>query len=243
MQSNLCTLLFAVLVACTMACQTKPTYDTIISQGMIYDGSGGKPIVADIGILNDTIAAIGDLSKATSREVVNANGKAVAPGFINMMGHSEESLFADGRGQSDIRQGVTLEVFCEMSFGPLNEQMKKQLQEGQGDIKYPVNWNTLGEYMQQLEKKGISPNIASYVGAGTIRTHVLGEGKVAPSPDQLKQMQSMQKAFEGSRSMFQGLGGGQGGSGGAAGNQQAAGRPGPRSEEDRSAWRKRARAS
>jgi N-acyl-D-amino-acid deacylase len=191
MQSNLRTLLFAVLVACTIACQTKPTYDTIISQGMIYDGSGGKPIVADIGILNDTIAAIGDLSKSTAREVVNANGKAVAPGFINMMGHSEESLFADGRGQSDIRQGVTLEVFCEMSFGPLNEQMKKQLQEGQGDIKYPVNWNTLGEYMQQLEKKGISPNIASYVGAGTIRTHVLGEGKVAPSPDQLMQMQKL----------------------------------------------------
>ena len=183
--------LTGMLAVALVSCKTKPTYDTIISQGTIYDGSRWAPIVADIGIINDTIAAIGDLSKATAREVVNAKGKAVAPGFINMMGHSEETLFADGRAQSDIRQGVTLEVFCESSFGPLNAQMKKQAQEGQGDIKYPVNWNTLGEYMQQLEKKGISPNIASYVGAGTIRTHVLGEGKVTPTPDQLKSMQQL----------------------------------------------------
>lgn len=183
--------LTGLLAVAFVSCKTKPTYDTIISQGTIYDGSRWAPIVADIGIINDTIAAIGDLSKATAREVVNAKGKAVAPGFINMMGHSEETLFADGRAQSDIRQGVTLEVFCESSFGPLNAQMKKQAQEGQGDIKYPVNWNTLGEYMLQLEKKGISPNIASYVGAGTIRTHVLGEGKVTPTPDQLKSMQAL----------------------------------------------------
>lgn len=191
MQNIFRNLLLATMALCTIACQNQPTYDTIISQGMLYDGSGGNPVITDIGILHDTIAAIGDLSKATAREVVDAKGKAVAPGFINMMGHSEETLFADGRGQSDIRQGVTLEVFCESSYGPLNAQMKKQAQEGQGDIKYPVNWNTLGEYMQQLEKKGISPNIATYVGAGTIRTNVLGEAKIAPNPDQLKSMQGL----------------------------------------------------
>ncbi|MEI8110264.1 MAG: D-aminoacylase [Chitinophagia bacterium] len=191
MKNKLRNLLLGTMALCTISCQNQPTYDTIISQGMLYDGTGGNPVVTDIAILHDTIAAIGDLSKATAREVVNAKGKAVAPGFINMMGHSEETLFADGRAQSDIRQGVTLEVFCESSFGPLNNQMKKQVQEGQGDIKYPVHWNTLGEYMQQLEKKGISPNIASYVGAGTIRINVLGEGKVTPTPDQLKSMQSL----------------------------------------------------
>src|SRR6187200_2884783 len=119
---------------------------------------------------------------------VDAKGNAVAPGFINMMGHSEESLIQDGRGQSDIRQGVTTEIFSEFSMGPLNAKMKQKAQNGQGDIKYNVEWNTLGEYMNFLEKKGISPNIASFVGTGAVREYVIGEDNIAPTPSQLDSM-------------------------------------------------------
>jgi N-acyl-D-amino-acid deacylase len=168
--------------------QNKKEYDTIIRNGMIYDGNGGEPFKGDIGIKNDTIAFIGDLSKASAVNEVDARGNAVAPGFINMMGHSEESLIQDGRGQSDIRQGVTTEIFTEFSMGPLNPKMKKQLKDGQGDIKYDVEWNTLGEYMNYLEKKGISPNIASFVGTGAVRQYVIGEDNKAPTPAQLDSM-------------------------------------------------------
>ena len=168
--------------------QKKQQYDTIIRHAMIYDGNGGEPFKADIGIKNDTIAFIGDLSKAETKNEVDAKGNAVAPGFINMMGHSEESLIQDGRGQSDIRQGVTTEIFTEFSMGPLNAKMKKKQQDGQGDIKYSVEWNTLGEYMNFLEKKGISPNIASFVGTGAVREYIIGENNVAPTPVQLDSM-------------------------------------------------------
>jgi len=163
-------------------------YDTIIRNGIIYDGTGGEPYKADIAIQNDTIAFIGDLSGTAARNEVDAKGNAVAPGFINMMGHSEESLIQDGRAQSDIRQGVTTEIFTESSFGPLNADMKQQLQNGQGDIRYKVEWNTLGEYLQFLEKKGISVNIASFVGTGAVRQYVIGEGSNAPNPAQLDSM-------------------------------------------------------
>ena len=163
-------------------------YDTIIRNGIIYDGTGGEPYKADIAIQNDTIAFIGDLSGTAAVNEVNAKGNAVAPGFINMMGHSEESLIQDGRAQSDIRQGVTTEIFTESSFGPLNADMKQQLQNGQGDIKYKVEWNTLGEYLQFLEKKGISVNIASFVGTGAVRQYVIGEGSNAPTLAQLDSM-------------------------------------------------------
>src|SRR6187399_927660 len=137
------------------SCKTeKQEYGTIIRNGLIYDGNGGEPYKGDIGINADTIAFIGDLSKASAKNEVDAKGNAVAPGFINMMGHSEESLIQDGRGQSDIRQGVTTEIFSEFSMGPLNAKMKKKQKDGQGDIKYDVDWNTLGEYMNFLEKKG-----------------------------------------------------------------------------------------
>lgn len=163
-------------------------YDTIIRNGIIYDGTGGEPYKADIAIQNDTIAFIGDLSGIVARNEVDAKGNAVAPGFINMMGHSEESLIQDGRAQSDIRQGVTTEIFTESSFGPLNADMKQQLQNGQGDIRYKVEWNTLGEYLQFLEKKGISVNIASFVSTGAVRQYVIGEGSNAPTPAQLDSM-------------------------------------------------------
>ena len=181
--------LFLAFTVILFGCNSsKQEYETIIRNGMIYDGNGGEPYKGDIGINADTIAFIGDLSKASAKNEVDAKGNAVAPGFINMMGHSEESLIQDGRGQSDIRQGVTTEIFCESSMGPLNAKTKKQMQEGQGDIKYKVEWNTLGEYMNFLEKKGISPNIASFIGTDVARVYVLGEGNIAPSPAQLDSM-------------------------------------------------------
>lgn len=182
--------IFFVLIACVTitACNNAPVYDTIIRNGTIYDGNGGEPYNADVAINADTIAFIGDLKNATAKNEIDAKGKAVAPGFINMMGHSEESLFQDGRAQSDIRQGVTTEIFGEFSMAPLNAKTKQQLQDGQGDIKYKVDWNTLGEYMNELEKKGISVNIASFVGTGTIRQYVIGEANVAPTPTQLDSM-------------------------------------------------------
>jgi N-acyl-D-aspartate/D-glutamate deacylase len=178
--------LFGVIII--TGCHQSQQYDTIIRNGTIYDGNGGNPYKADIGINADTIAFIGDLQNIHAKNETDANGKVVAPGFINMMGHSEESLFQDGRAQSDIRQGVTTEIFDEMSFGPLNATMKVQLQKGEGDIQYPVTWNTLGEYMKTLEHKGISCNIASFVGAGTVRQYVIGEDNKAPTAQQLDSM-------------------------------------------------------
>lgn len=178
--------LFLIIVIAS--CNRQQIYDTIIRNGMIYDGNGGKPYGADIAINADTIAFIGDLKNASAKNEIDAGGKAVAPGFINVMGHSEESLFQDGRAQSDLRQGVTTEIFTELSFGPLNAKMKDQLQKGQGDIKYSVTWNTLGEYMNTLEHKGISCNIASFVGAGTVRQYVIGEDDKAPTAQQLDSM-------------------------------------------------------
>lgn len=180
--------LYFLLLILICACNQQPKYDTIIRNGMIYDGTGGAPFKGDIAINADTIAFIGDLKNASAKNEIDAGGKAVAPGFINMMGHSEESLFQDGRAQSDIRQGVTTEIFTEFSMGPLNANMKDQMQKNEGDIKYPVTWNTLGEYMNTLEHKGISCNIASFVGTGTVRQYVIGEDDKAPTPEQLDSM-------------------------------------------------------
>lgn len=171
-----------------ISCNQQQQFDVIIRNGMIYDGSGSEPFKGDIGINADTISFIGDLKEAKGKSETDAKGMAVAPGFINMMGHSEEALIQDGRSQSDIRQGVTTEIFGEFSMGPLNAKTKQQLQNGQGDIKYKVEWNTLGEYMNYLEKKGISPNIASFVGTGVVRQYVIGEGNVAPTSAQLDSM-------------------------------------------------------
>ncbi|WP_149240689.1 D-aminoacylase [Dyadobacter sp. 32] len=169
-------LLLLLIVATTLSCTTEPKYDTIIRNGVIYDGSGDKPFSADIGINGDTIAVIGDLGNETATNEIDATGKAVSPGFINMLSWATESLIHDGRSQSDIRQGVTLEVMGEgTSMGPLNAKMKTEWQNGQGDIRYKIAWNTLGEYLKFLENKGVSCNVASFVGAGTVRTYVVGE--------------------------------------------------------------------
>jgi N-acyl-D-amino-acid deacylase len=177
-----------ILLISLVSCKLTRTYDTIIRDGLIYDGNGGEPFQGDIAIDADTIAFIGDLKNSRSNNEINAEGKAVSPGFINMLSHSEESLIQDARSQSELRQGVTLEVFGESSMGPLNDKMKKQMADGQRDIKYPVTWNTLGEYMNWLEKKGISCNIASFVGTGTVRQYVIGEDDVAPTATQLDHM-------------------------------------------------------
>ena len=172
----------------------KLQYDIIIRNGMIYDGNGGKPFKSDIAINADTIAAIGNLGDVQAIETIDAKGMAVAPGFINMLSWANESLIEDGRSQSDIRQGVTLEVMGEgSSMGPLNTKMKNEMQLGQTDIHYKVAWNTLGEYLDWLETKGVSCNIASFIGAGTVRTYVVGEDDRAATPAELERMRLLVK--------------------------------------------------
>lgn len=183
-------LLLAVLLS---SCGSKK-YDTIIRNGLVYDGNGAAPFKADIGIKNDTIAFIGDLTTESARQEVDAKGMAVSPGFINMLSWAPVSLIEDGRSQGDIRQGVTLEVFGEgESMGPLNAKMKADMQKDQSLIRYDVAWNTLGEYMQWMEKKGISTNIASFVGATTIRTNVIGEDNRDPTPAEMDRMRALVK--------------------------------------------------
>ncbi len=173
--------------------QTKPSvsYDTVIRGGTIYDGSGGKPYVGDVAIRGDRIVFVGRHASGNARQTIDARGKAVTPGFVNMLAHPEESLIVDGRALSDLKQGVTLEVMGELSMGPLNADMKKKAVDRQIDIRYPITWTTLGEYLEGLEKRGIAPNIASYVGAGTVRVYVLGEGDVQPSAAQLDAMKAL----------------------------------------------------
>ena len=145
-------------------------YDLIVRGGTVYDGTGGKPRLADVGIRGDKIAAIGDLSKATADRTLDAKGLAVAPGFINMLSWSVDSLIHDGKSQGDIRQGVTTEIFGEgQSMGPWSPEMKRQVEADMGDIKYAIEWTTLAEYLQFLERKGVSTNVASYIGAATLR--------------------------------------------------------------------------
>lgn len=172
-----------------ISCNNKKEYDTIIRNGMIYDGNGGAPYKGDIAINADTIAAIGDLKKFSAKNEMDAKGMAIAPGFVNMLSWSNESLIQDGNSQGEIRQGVTLEVMGEgSSMGPLNARMKDQMLKGETDIKYNVEWNTLGEYLSWLEKKGISCNVASFVGATTIREYIVGEDDRDPTPSELDSM-------------------------------------------------------
>ena len=183
--------LLALRPAATIAAETAPTYDLVIRSGDLYDGSGGSPHKADVAILGDRIAAIAPHLPGRGRQEIDASGKAVSPGFINMLAHPEESLITDGRGLSDLAQGVTLEVMGEDSMGPLTPQMKAVAVQRETDIKYPITWTTLGQYLDMLQTKGISPNVASFVGAGTVRTNLLGEADVAPTPAQLQAMQGL----------------------------------------------------
>jgi N-acyl-D-amino-acid deacylase len=186
--------LVITLVACTGTVNeatVTPDYDLLVINGLVYDGLGGKPYRADIGIVDDRIAAIGELA-GSADATIDAEGLAVAPGFINMLSWATETLIEDGLSQGDIRQGVTLEVMGEgWSMGPLNEAMKTEYLKRQGDIKFDIEWTTLGEYLQYLENKGVSTNIASFVGATTVRIHELGYEDRAPSSKELARMQAL----------------------------------------------------
>ena len=185
-------LALAVLALVAWGCSREPAYDVVIRNGTIYDGSGRLPFRGDLAIQGDTIAAIGQRVPGGGRVEIDAQGLAVAPGFINMLSWANESLIHDGRSESDIRQGVTLEVFGEgESMGPLNDAMKRKLRERQNDIKYDIEWTTLGEYLSYLERRGISPNVASFVGATTVRIHELGYEDRAPTPDELERMKQL----------------------------------------------------
>ena len=183
----------AVLAAALSLGAARPAaYDYVIRGGEILDGSGGKPLIGDVAVKGDRIAYVGPHAPGRGRAEIDAHGKAVAPGFINMLSHSEDSLMADGRGLSELRQGVTLEVMGEgNSIGPLNARMQKLGEQREHDIKYPMTWTTLDGGLQALAKRGIALNIASFVGAGTVRINVLGEDDVQPSPEQLNRMRAL----------------------------------------------------
>ena len=165
--------------------------DVVIRNAVIYDGSGAAPFHGDIAIDADTISSVGSLGDLRGRKEVDARGLAVCPGFINMLSHAEESLIADGRSESDLRQGVTLEVFGEFSMGPLTDTLRDEAVAMQSDIRYPVNWTTLGEYLDQLAGTGISTNVASFIGAGTVRANVLRYAKRAPTAEELQKMKAL----------------------------------------------------
>ncbi len=167
-------------------------FDLILRGGTIYDGSGAPPIHGDIGIRGQRIAAYGDLAEAIGMNEVDVTGLAVAPGFINVLSWATTSLLEDGRSLSDIHQGVTLEVFGEgWSMGPLNETMRRDLLEDQGDIKYEVPWTSLAEYLEHLVERGVSPNVASFVGATTVRIHALGREDRKPNEEELELMRTL----------------------------------------------------
>jgi N-acyl-D-amino-acid deacylase len=173
-------------------CSAPVTYDVILRNGTIYDGSGAAPLVGDVALRGDTIMAVGAIGAARADREIDVSGLAIAPGFINMMSWANESLLEDGRGQSDIRQGVTLEVMGEgSSMGPLNGAMKSEMKQRQADIKYDIAWTTLDEYLRHLETRGVSPNVASFIGAETPREHVIGHEDREPTPEELARMQDL----------------------------------------------------
>lgn len=179
------------LMASYAAAAPRAAYDVVIRGGMIHDGSGGAPFKGDVAVRGDRIAAIAPHVRGRGATEIDARGRAVSPGFINMLAHPEESLLVDGRGLSDLAQGVTLEVMGEDSMGPLTPAMKALALQRQGDIRYPITWTTLGQYLDGLEKKGISPNVAAFVGEGTVRTNLLGENDVQPTPARLGAMEDL----------------------------------------------------
>jgi N-acyl-D-amino-acid deacylase len=190
---------FVVAVAGLLATSAAPPphraaaeYSVIIRGGTIYDGSGEAPFVGDVALKGDRIVYVGPHAPGRATRVVEATGEAVSPGFVNMLSWAVESLIADGRGMSDTYQGVTLEVFGEGdSMGPLTPHMKALALKREGDIKYPIRWTTLAQYLEFLQKKGVTPNVASFVGATTVRVHELGEKDVQPTPAQLARMRAL----------------------------------------------------
>jgi len=167
-------------------------FDVIIKGGTVYDGTGTEPKHVDVAICGDRIVGVGDFKTAKAKTIIDANGLAVAPGFINMLSWSTESLIQDGRSQSEIRQGVTTEIMGEgESMGPVNDRVREHKIRQQTDIKYGITWNTLAEYLQYLEKRGVSCNVASFIGATTIREYVIGFEDKPPTSEQLEQMRQL----------------------------------------------------
>src|SRR5216117_2744323 len=194
------TLAVTILSMLSSALATEPStrspksagFDVIIKGGTVYDGSGAEPKQADVAIRGDRIVGVGDLKTARAKTIIDANGLAVAPGFINMLSWSTVSLIQDGRSQSEIRQGVTTEIMGEgESMGPVNDRVREHMLREQGDVKYDIKWNTLAEYLRYLEARGVSCNVASFIGATTIRENVIGFEDKRPTPEQLDQMREL----------------------------------------------------
>ncbi len=189
------TLLLAAAISLSLSASARaadPQFDLVIAGGDVFDGTGSPPVRADVGIKGDRIVALGDLRERAAAERIDATGLAVAPGFINMLSWSNESLIADGRSQSEIRQGVTTEIMGEgESMGPVNDRVRAHMLRGQKDIKYRIAWTTLAEALRFLQERGISCNVASFVGATTIREHVIGFDDQAPTPAQLEEMRAL----------------------------------------------------
>ncbi|WP_293386076.1 amidohydrolase family protein [Phenylobacterium sp.] len=182
----------ALAAAASLGAAKPAAYDLVIRGGEILDGSGKPGVTGDVAVKGDRIVYVGPHAPGRGKTEIDAHGKAVAPGFINMLSHSEDSLIADGRGQSELRQGVTLEVMGEgSSIGPLTPRMQVLEVQREHDIKYPIDWTTLDGGLEALAKRGIALNVASFVGAGTVRVNVLGEDDVQPTPAQLDQMRTL----------------------------------------------------
>src|SRR6201981_581246 len=192
MQNWLGLLFFGVIIGGGQIALADAPFDIIIKGGTVYDGTGGEGHIADVAIRGNRIAGVGDFTKASAKKTIDARGLAVAPGFINMLSWSNESLIQDGRSQSEIRQGVTTEIMGEgESMGPVNDRVREHQLQEQTDIKYDITWNTLAEYLQYLEKRGVACNVASFVGATTIREYVIGFEDKQPTPEQLDEMREL----------------------------------------------------
>src|ERR1700688_4107435 len=190
-------MLTSIIASCIFAQNQLPPqspadFDVIIKGGLVYDGTGGEPQHVDVAIRGDRIVGIGDFAAAHANTIIDVTGLAVAPGFINMLSWSTESLIEDGRSQSEIRQGVTTEIMGEgESMGPVNDRVREHMLREQKDIKYDIKWKTLAEYLGYLEKHGISCNVASFLGATTVREYVIGFEDKAPTAQQLDQMREL----------------------------------------------------
>nr|MBP7370997.1 hypothetical protein [Arenimonas sp.] len=181
----------SLLFSALAVAESLPVYDLVIQNARVYDGTGAVPQSISIAVNGDRVVAhLPSDAKFNAKKTVDAKQQALAPGFINMLSWATESLIVDGRGQSDLRQGITLEVFGEgWSMGPLNPAMKKEAVEQQSDFHYDMSWTSLGDYLEYLQKRGISMNVASLVGATTVRIHELGYENRAPNAEELKRMQ------------------------------------------------------
>lgn len=179
-------------IALFLSCSQGPKVDVVIQNGTLYDGTGSPPFIGTVAIKGEKIVYVGPPKFFRADKSINATDKAVSPGFINMLSWGVDSLIEDGKSQSDIRQGVTLEVFGEgMSWGPLNDPLKTYMKKNQGDIQYEITWTTLGEYLQFLEDKGISTNVASFIGATTLRVNAVGYENRAPNVEELELMKDL----------------------------------------------------